>query len=128
MSITTNSTHAARSLPATLLHLEALVVLIGAITLYIHSGGQLLMFVVLLFVPDIFMVGYVKNNQLGSLVYNFGHTYLTPASVLVLALVLNATLGIHIALIWFAHIGLDRTIGYGLKYATGFKDTHFSKV
>ncbi|MCS4316879.1 hypothetical protein M2407_001178 [Serratia sp. BIGb0234] len=28
------------------------------------------------------------------------------------------------ALIWGAHIGFDRALGYGLKYASGFADTH----
>lgn len=31
-------------------------------------------------------------------------------------------------LVWIAHIGMDRTMGYGLKYPTQFKDTHFSRV
>jgi Domain of unknown function (DUF4260) len=33
-----------------------------------------------------------------------------------------------VALIWFAHIGMDRTVGYGLKYPTSFKDTHLQRV
>ena len=32
------------------------------------------------------------------------------------------------ALIWIAHIGLDRALGYGLKYATGFGDTHLGHI
>jgi hypothetical protein len=31
---------------------------------------------------------------------------------------------IPLALIWFAHIGFDRLLGFGLKYPTRFKDTH----
>jgi hypothetical protein len=34
----------------------------------------------------------------------------------------------QIALIWLAHIGLDRMLGYGLKYPTEFKDTHMQHV
>jgi hypothetical protein len=33
-----------------------------------------------------------------------------------------------VALIWLAHIGADRLLGYGLKYPTTFKDTHLSRV
>ena len=33
-----------------------------------------------------------------------------------------------LALIWIAHIGLDRALGYGLKYATGFGDTHLGRI
>ena len=32
------------------------------------------------------------------------------------------------ALIWIAHIGFDRALGYGLKYATGFRDTHLGRI
>jgi hypothetical protein len=33
-----------------------------------------------------------------------------------------------VGIIWVAHIGFDRLLGYGLKYETGFKDTHLGKV
>jgi len=33
-------------------------------------------------------------------------------------------LGVLLALIWFAHIGADRLLGFGLKYPTEFKDSH----
>lgn len=26
------------------------------------------------------------------------------------------------------HIGIDHAVGYGLKYPTGFKDTHLQRV
>ena len=35
-------------------------------------------------------------------------------------------IGLSIGLIWIAHIGLDRMLGFGVKYPTGFKDTHLS--
>ena len=41
---------------------------------------------------------------------------------------LNQPLIGQLALIWIAHIGLDRAIGYGLKYASGFKETHLARV
>jgi hypothetical protein len=31
-------------------------------------------------------------------------------------------------LIWLAHIGADRGLGYGLKYATAFGDTHLGYI
>ena len=34
----------------------------------------------------------------------------------------------QIALIWAAHIGVDRVLGYGLKYPTAFRDTHLGPV
>jgi hypothetical protein len=33
-----------------------------------------------------------------------------------------------VAIVWFAHIGLDRALGYGLKYADGFQHTHLGTI
>jgi len=40
----------------------------------------------------------------------------------------DAETATQIALVWLAHIGFDRFFGYGLKYPTGFKDTHLQRV
>ena len=32
------------------------------------------------------------------------------------------------ALIWTAHIGMDRLLGFGLKYPTRFQDTHLQRI
>jgi hypothetical protein len=40
----------------------------------------------------------------------------------------DAETAVQLGLIWFAHIGVVRAIGYGLKYPTGFKDTHLQRV
>jgi hypothetical protein len=116
------------SLPVVLLRAEGLAVLISAIAVYAHLRGNAWLFVLLLFTPDVFMLGYLKNVQLGSIIYNIGHTYLVPIVVLAIALYAESFLGVQIAIIWFAHIGLDRLMGYGLKYPTNFKDTHLQRV
>jgi hypothetical protein len=56
------------------------------------------------------------------------HTYTLPALLMALALATQWPLGVQLALIWFAHIGMDRTVGYGLKYPTEFKDSHLQRV
>jgi hypothetical protein len=33
-----------------------------------------------------------------------------------------------VAGVWAAHIGLDRMLGYGLKYAAGFGYTHLGRI
>jgi hypothetical protein len=35
---------------------------------------------------------------------------------------------LSIAMIWLAHIGFDRALGYGLKYAGGFGFTHLERI
>ncbi len=116
------------SLPRLLLHLEGLAVLVAAIVCYGYQGYGWLAFILLLLVPDVTMVGYLVNNQPGSIVYNLGHTYSLPLLLGVLSLIFNAPLGLQLALIWLAHIGMDRMVGYGLKYEAGFKETHLSRV
>jgi hypothetical protein len=114
--------------PATLLRLEGLAVFIGAIALYISQGGSGLLFGLLLFAPDLSMIGYRFNPRAGSFTYNSVHTYALPVVLLALSFAARWTPGIHIALIWFAHLGLDRMLGFGLKYPTAFKDTHLQRV
>jgi hypothetical protein len=123
-----NSHMQAVSVPNILLRLEGLTVFVGAVALFINQGGSGLLFALLIFAPDLGMIGYMKNARVGSMTYNAVHSYAVPAIVLALALIANTTLGIQIALIWFAHIGVDRTLGYGLKYPDNFKHTHLNEV
>lgn len=96
--------------------------------LYSYFGGDLLPFVLLLLVPDLSMLGYLVNPRLGALTYNTVHTYVVPGVVLALGLLTNTPVMSQIAFIWFAHISMDRTIGFGLKYPNSFKETHLQRV
>jgi hypothetical protein len=116
------------TIPNILLRIEGLAVFLGAVTLYIHQAGSGLMFALLILAPDLSAIGYMKDTRLGSLTYNTVHTYVLPAILLGLSLVGNAPTGVHIAFIWFAHIGIDRVLGYGLKYPDAFKHTHLNEV
>jgi hypothetical protein len=116
------------SLPSLLVRAESVAVALGAIALYASQSGNWLAFILLLFVPDVSMVGYLANPRLGSFVYNTVHTYVLPAALIAISLAIGFTAGIQIALIWFAHIGMDRTLGFGLKYPTAFKDSHLQRL
>lgn len=116
------------SLPHLLLRLEGLTIFIGAIALYASQGYSGVAFALLLLVPDVSAGGYLVNPRIGALVYNLIHSYPLPALLITLGLALSAPVAIQVGLIWFAHIGMDRLAGYGLKYATAFKDTHFQRV
>jgi hypothetical protein len=108
----------------TILRLEALLIMVGAIVFYTKLGGNWRMFALLFFVPDLSMLGYLINRSLGAAVYNVGHSYVSPAVLVLLGLILALPPLYSLALIWVAHIGFDRMLGFGLKYATGFGDTH----
>lgn len=112
---------------ALLLRLEGLAVLIGAVAVYAAQYGDWLAFILLLFVPDLSMIGYMRGSSTGAALYNAAHTYLAPGMLAAIGLAAGAPLLLQIALIWVAHIGMDRALGYGLKYGA-FKDTHLQRV
>jgi hypothetical protein len=60
--------------------------------------------------------------------YNAVHTYVGPVALLAVGVLAGESVPTQIALIWLAHIGIDRTLGYGLKYPSGFKHTHLERV
>ncbi len=114
--------------PKWLLHVEGAAALLAAGMLYRQSQGGWLLFSLLFLVPDVFMLGYLFGQKMGAILYNLAHTYTLP--LLWLAMVwLNGPLWCRWAgLIWIAHIGWDRLLGYGLKYENSFKETHLQRA
>jgi len=110
------------------LRLEGVVILAASVALYAAWGFSWPLFALLLLVPDISMVGYLKDRWLGALAYNVGHSYLLPAALATFGLLRDAPAAVAVAVIWFAHIGMDRALGFGLKRSTGFHDTHLGHV
>ncbi len=115
-------------MPKRLLYLEGWAVFALATAAYFHLGGGWFLFVALFLAPDLFMAGYLVGPRAGGILYNLAHTYVFPVARLVWGTAFGSGILTPIALIWLAHIGLDRGIGYGLKYGTAFKDTHLSRV
>jgi hypothetical protein len=72
------------------------------------------------------MIGYLAGTRVGSLGYNVIHTYTLPLALGSLGFWADIRLALLIALIWAGHIGADRLVGYGLKFESGFKNTHLS--
>lgn len=101
-----------------------------AFALWAYSGlhASWIFFFIFLLAPDISMVGYLKNPQLGAKLYNLAHMYALPIIAAGIAYGFNLRLILGLAIIWFAHIGLDRALGYGLKLPTDFKDTHLGRI
>jgi hypothetical protein len=110
--------------PRLLLRLEGAVVLVAAALAYAGNGGGWAMFAFLFLVPDVFMLGYLGGRGIGAAVYNAGHTYAAPAALAAYGLFQAQPLALEIALIWIAHIGFDRLLGFGLKYQTAFGHSH----
>ena len=114
--------------PAVVLRAEGLAVFVGGVLLYWLGDAGWWLFALLLLAPDASMLGYLAGSRVGAAVYNAFHSYPLPAVLGGLGLLMDAPLAISVALVWFAHIGLDRVVGYGLKYPTGFGDTHLGRV
>lgn len=115
-------------LPQALLRLEGLALLVGSLVLYFDADFGWLLLVVLLLAPDLSMLGYLGGPRLGAATYDAVHTTVLPIALGVVGVVGEADTALQLALIWLAHIGMDRALGYGLKYPTGFKDTHLQRV
>jgi Domain of unknown function (DUF4260) len=114
--------------PRWILHLEGAAICAAALYFY-HAGHyRWWLFALLFLAPDLFMLCYLINAQWGAATYNLAHTLTFPLAVLGAAFVFAAPPWIPYSLIWLAHIGIDRALGYGLKYPTFFKDTHLQHV
>jgi hypothetical protein len=109
-----------------LLRLEGAAVFAAAVWAYAALGASWWLFALLLLVPDVSMLGYLAGPRVGAWSYNAAHTYLFPAALAAVSLLSGWTFGLALALIGVAHIGMDRTLGYGLKQPSGFHDTHLS--
>jgi hypothetical protein len=115
-------------LPRALLRAEGLAVAVAAIALYFHADYPWWLLLVLVLAPDLSMVGFLAGSTIGAATYDAAHTYAFPVALAAVGLIVDAEIAVQLGLIWLTHIGIDRAIGYGLKYPTGFKDTHLQRV
>jgi hypothetical protein len=110
-----------------LLRLEGMAVAAVSAVLYERTGASWWLFAALWLAPDLSMLGYLAGPCWGARTYNAIHSYVTPITLALSALLLHATGLLPFALIWVNHIGVDRLLGYGLKYPAGFGWTHLGK-
>jgi hypothetical protein len=112
--------------PRTFLRVEGLAALGLALSAYAALGGPLWLLLVLALAPDLSMLGYLAGSRVGSLVYNVAHTYTLPLALAGAGVWFGVDIAVLLAAIWTGHIGADRLFGYGLKFQSGFEDTHLS--
>jgi len=111
-----------------LLRLEGLTLFAGMVLLYAVWGGSWWIFALLFLAPDLSFIAYLLDARTGAIVYNAAHSYMLPAALMTLGFALRDPLTLSIAMIWLAHIGIDRALGYGLKYEAGFGFTHLGRI
>ena len=112
----------------TVLRLEALGVLILALAANATWGMSWGHFALFFFAPDLSMLGYFAGPRFGAASYNIGHSYLGSMACVALGVLLPDPLWLDAGILWFAHIGFDRALGYGLKYSAGFGSTHLGLI
>ena len=125
---TTAATGAATGGVRTLLRLEGLALFLGMTLLYGIWDGSWLIYLILFLAPDLSFAAYLAGPRVGALVYNAAHAYLAPMVLMTAGFATSSPLVLSIAMIWLAHIGIDRALGYGLKYEAGFGFTHLGRI
>jgi Domain of unknown function (DUF4260) len=110
--------------PRRWLGLEGFVLLAGALIAYGALGQPWWLVPAGILVPDIAMAGYLAGTRPGARLYNLAHATLLPAVMLGAGYWQADRLAEALALVWLAHIGLDRLLGMGLKYSDRFTHTH----
>ena len=113
---------------AKLIRIEGLIVFLGALYFYHVLNASWWIFAILLLAPDLSMVAYLKDKETGAFTYNLVHNFALAALLIGSGLFTENTLLTSLGLILTAHIGVDRFLGFGLKYATDFKDTHIQRL
>ncbi|WP_413376015.1 DUF4260 domain-containing protein [Alkalihalobacillus sp. 1P02AB] len=111
-----------------LIRIEYAVAFLLCLFLYVHLDYSFFLFAILLLLPDVTMIGYFINNQVGARLYNVGHSFIIPITLTVFSLSMGVSSLLMIALIWFAHICMDRALGFGLKSNHHFKETHIQRI
>lgn len=85
-------------------------------------------YIVLFLLPDVSMVGYMRDPRIGAIVYNIGHSFVAPLLLAAVSFWLQAPTPYLVALLWIAHIGIDRSLGIGFKLPEGFTHTHLGRI
>ncbi len=120
--------------PRLLLRLEGLCVFAGALLAFVAIGGATVLglgwplLALLFFTPDLSMLAYLAGPRAGAAIYNAAHAYVGPVALGAPGLYAGEPRALALAVLWTAHIGIDRALGYGLKYPTAFGDTHLGRI
>jgi len=111
-----------------LLKLEELAQLLLAVLVFAHLPFAWWVLPATFLLPDLSMLGYLAGPRVGAISYNLAHHKALAIAVGVAgwALALPGLLLAGTVLLF--HSAFDRLLGYGLKYATGFQDTHLGRV
>ena len=107
---------------------EAAFFFIALLAFHLQSSYAWWMFPAFLLLPDLSMIGYVAGPKTGAYVYNIVHHRAVAFVIYCIGWMIHSEAILFTGIILFAHSSMDRVFGYGLKYLTGFKDTHLGTI
>jgi len=110
------------------LRAEGVVAFAWALVIWILLEQPLPLLLVGLLLPDLSMLGYLRGPHVGAVLYNTAHNWATAGLVLLIALIAQSGGLILVGTVLLGHVGIDRALGYGLKYPTAFQDTHLGRI
>jgi hypothetical protein len=114
--------------PRRWLRVEGATLLAGALIAYSTTDRAWWLVPLTLLLPDLSMIGYLRGTRVGAYLYNGAHSTPIPAAIVALGWWRDESLVVALGLVWLAHIGLDRLLGYGLKYGDSFQHTHLGRL
>jgi hypothetical protein len=114
--------------PRRWLRIEGAALVAGSLLAYSTTGQSWWLVPLTLLLPDLTMIGYLGSPRLGSRLYNVAHSTPLPAAIVAVGWWQDASLLVALGLVGLAHIGLDRLLGYGLKYGDHFRHTHLGRL
>lgn len=111
-----------------LLKLEELAMFLLSIYIFSFLDYAWWVYLLLILTPDIGMLGYLANPNLGSEIYNLFH----HKGIAIIIGFIGFWWGIAelqlAGVILFGHASMDRIFGYGLKFSDNFKHTHLGNL
>ena len=112
----------------TWLRLEGLAAFVVGLALFGASGGNWLLLIPLLLLPDVSAIGFLAGPRIGTFTYNLLHNWVPGIVTLGIGVWLASPAVLLAASILIAHVGMDRAVGYGLKLPSSFQDTHLGRM
>lgn len=106
--------------------LEGLAIFVATIVLFAHNGCSWWVYAIAVAAPDIAIAGYAFGTRIGATIYNTVHLFVWPVALGTFSFLQGRATLVGVALAWASHIGIDRALGFGLKFADDFKHTHLS--
>ncbi len=112
----------------TTIKIEELAMFLFSIFLFSQLHFAWWWYLALILLPDASMIGYLVSNRVGAFGYNIVHHKGIALITYVTGIYVHNELLQLTGIILFGHSSMDRMLGYGLKYETGFTFTHLGEI